>query len=227
MTGLVRKASLLTACGLVVAAAAMAGVPSPGNSTKPAYVQLVGTSGTNVADPGGSFTVTVRDFNNVAIVNSQVVVDFINCFDSNLCSAVVGAVTLDCPSRTVRGFTDGTGSITFDILGAANNLSGQPGAAAGCANIIADGVSLVHPTVLVWDENGRLGGIKNGTEATDLASMINDFGQYGGFAIYKGRSDFNQNAAIDGTDLALLISKIGSHNSVNGCPTATSSTYCP
>ena len=52
MTGLVRKASLLTAAGLLIASAAMAGVPSPGNSTFPACITLVGNTAL-VPDPVG------------------------------------------------------------------------------------------------------------------------------------------------------------------------------
>jgi hypothetical protein len=219
MTGLVRKASLLSACGLVVAAAAMAGVPSPGFSTKPAYIDVIGTN-SGTPDPGGSFTVIVRDFNNVAISNSQVVVDFIACTDMNLCTALVGAVTQDCPTRTIRGFTDGTGSITFNIIGAGKNSGNAPGPGAGCANIIADGVSLIHPTVTTVDENGATVG--NGVGGSDLAAWISDFGNVGTSG-YKGRSDFNHDGTLGGTDLALWISKFGSGASVSGCFGAS---YC-
>ena len=76
MTGLVRKATLLTACGMLLAAAAMAGVPSAANSTTPGAVLLVGR---NVAGPDttdGVFQVVVRDLANNPINASAVVVDF-------------------------------------------------------------------------------------------------------------------------------------------------------
>ncbi|HTO91529.1 MAG TPA: hypothetical protein VMJ70_10400, partial [Candidatus Sulfotelmatobacter sp.] len=66
MTGLVRKATFLVACGVLVASAAMASVPSPANSTVPTCINLVGTNGTS-ADPAGAFTVTVKDLANVPI----------------------------------------------------------------------------------------------------------------------------------------------------------------
>lgn len=213
MTGLVRKASLFSACGLVLAAVAMAGVPSPGFSTKPAYIDLMGTN-SGTPDPSGAFTVIVRDFNNLPIANSQVVVDIKNCTDLRLCTAVVGAVTLDCPTATVRGFTNGSGSITFNILGAGRNTGNAPGAAAGCANIIADGVSLVHPTVTAYDENGAI--TANGVGGSDLSAWMSDFGNVGTSG-YKGRSDFNHGGTLDGVDLSFWLSKFGSGASASGC----------
>ena len=42
MTGLIRKATLMTLCGCVVAGAAMAGIPSASTSTVPTCIKLVG-----------------------------------------------------------------------------------------------------------------------------------------------------------------------------------------
>ncbi len=78
MTGLVRKAILLSVCGLLFAGAAFASVPSATNSTLPAGVKLVGTPA-GVADPSGQFTVTVRDLANNLIANSAVVIDVSGC----------------------------------------------------------------------------------------------------------------------------------------------------
>jgi len=213
MTGLVRKASLFSAVGLVVASAALANVPSPANSTKPAYIDVVGSlSGT--ADPGGAFTVIVRDFGGTPIANSQVVIDFLNCTDINLCTAVVGASVLDCPTRTVRGFTDGTGTVSFNIMGAGKNSGNAAGPAGGCANILADGVSLFHPTVTAYDENGAL--TQNGVGASDLSAWVSDFGHLGSSG-YKGRSDFNHDGALGAGDLSFWVSRFGSGKSASGC----------
>jgi hypothetical protein len=237
MTGLVRKASLLCACGLVVAAAAMAGVPSPGNSSKPTFIDVVGTKA-GVPDPGqatldaggnpvfSTFTVTVRDFSNNLIVNSQVVVDFSACTDMNLCTVVVGGKTQDCPTRTIRGFTDGSGQIQFQILGAGKNAGNAAGPAGGCANIIADGVSLVHPTVTEYDENGALAPTGGGVGGADLAAWVSDFGHVGTSG-YKGRSDFNHDGALGGADLSFWVSRFGTGNSASGCATVGGpASYC-
>ena len=60
MTRLLHKAVLCIAGGLLIASAAMAGVPSATNSTIPPSFAMVGSlAGT--PDPFGVFTVTVRD----------------------------------------------------------------------------------------------------------------------------------------------------------------------
>jgi hypothetical protein len=216
MTGLVPKASLIVACGLLVAAVASAAVPDPAHSTKPAYVVLVGTN-SGVADPNGNFTVVVRDVANNPIANSQVIVDFNACSDARICSAAAAGKTVDCPTKTVRGFTDGSGSITFDIVGGGKNTGAAAGPGAGCANITADGVSLVHPTVNIYDENG--GVTTQGMEVTDLSAFLKDLGT--GF--YFGRSDFNQGGSLEVVDLSVFLSRLGTGFSANGCST----TYCP
>ena len=84
MTGLVRKATLLTAAALVVASAAMAGVPSETNSTKPACISLVG-SVAGVPDAAGTFTVIVRDLANNPLNGASVVIDLANAGDLAIC----------------------------------------------------------------------------------------------------------------------------------------------
>ena len=216
MTGLVRKATLLTACGMLVAAAAMAGVPSPINSTKPSYIDVVGTNA-GTPDPWGTFTIVVRDLGSNPIANSQVVLDFLACTDMDLCSAVVAGQTVDCPTMTVRGFTDALGSITFTVLGAARNTGAAAGPGGGCVNVLADGVSLIHATATEIDENGDV--TTNGVEVTDLSAWLKDLGT--GF--YLGRSDFNHNAAVDIVDLSVWLGRLGTGQSSSGCFSAT---YC-
>ncbi len=228
MTGLVRTASLLTVCGLLAAAAASAGVPSPANSTKPSFIALVGRNPSNVTpnqgDPSGTFTVVVKDVANNPIPNSQVIVDLGACSDARLCSSVAAGQTADCPTKTVRGFTDGTGSITFTIIGAGTNSGASPGPGAGCANITADGVSLVHPTNVIYDQNGAATPPVPGMEVTDLSKFLVDLGT--GF--YFGRSDYS---ALDGVDqgvisvidLSKFLVRLGTGQSANGCSVA----LCP
>lgn len=218
MTGLVRKATLLTVCGLLVATAVMAGVPSPGNSTKPGYIDVVGTQA-GTPDPRGTFTIVVRDLGNNPIANSQVILDFLACSDLNLCQAVIGAQVLDCPTRTIRAFTDATGSITFKVVGAAKNTGNAPGAAGGCVNILADGVSLIHATATAVDENGAI--TANGVEVTDLSAWLKDLGA----GLYKGRSDYNHDAGVGIQDLSVWLGVLGSGQSSSGC--YAPATYCP
>jgi hypothetical protein len=78
-------------------------------------------------------------------------------------------------------------------------------------------VSLVHPTVNIYDENG--GVTTQGMEVTDLSAFLKDLGT--GF--YFGRSDFNQGGSLEVVDLSVFLSKLGTGFSANGCST----TYCP
>src|SRR5437016_7499658 len=106
MTGLVRKASLLTAAGLLIASAAMAGVPSPGNSTFPACITLVGNTAL-VPDPVGQFTVVVRDLGNNPLNNASVVIDLSACHDLLICNDQLDAgATVVCTAKTTRKFTN-------------------------------------------------------------------------------------------------------------------------
>ena len=63
MKNLIRNATLLSACALIVAGAAYAGAPSSANSTKPVGIRLVGTNGfgANAADNAGNVTFTIKD----------------------------------------------------------------------------------------------------------------------------------------------------------------------
>ena len=223
MTGLVRKAMLLSACGTLFAAAAMAGVPSPANSGGwlvggggQSYIRVVGTN-LGTPDPNGAFTLTVRDLGNNPLPNVQVVVDLGACSDARLCSGPAAAgQTIDCPTKTVRGFTNGSGQITFNIVGAGVNTGAVAGPGVGCANIVADGVSLTHPTVNLIDENGAA--TANGVEVTDLSAWLKDLGT--GF--YFGRSDFDQLGTVDVVDLSRWLNFLGTGFSASGCST----TYC-
>ena len=117
MTGLVRKATLLAVCGLLSAGAAVAHVPDPANSECPSpCIKVVGHDGT-VGDPMGEYCITIRDFNNVPIENSSVVVDFSNC-DIQLCVDQKDPdVIVDCVSMTVRKLTDVNGVACFRVIG--------------------------------------------------------------------------------------------------------------
>jgi hypothetical protein len=186
-------------------------IPSWTLSTVPRFIRVVGTHG-GEPDPAGLFVVTVRDFNNVPIANSQVVLDFINCLDVRLCSDQPDPATVDCPTRTVRCFSDGAGIARFIILGAARNRSGDPGTEGAQVRVIADGVTLAMVTAVVPDENGAL--TTQGVEATDLSSLIADLGAQ----VYRARSDFNEDGVLGGADLARWLTWHGQGRSRDGCP---------
>src|SRR2546428_658450 len=130
MTGLVRKATLITAAGLLLlASAALANVPSAANSTAPDIIRLVGNSA-GVRDPGlpaavppapSSFTVVVKDLANNPINGASVVVDLSNCGDLAICNDQLDPNALvNCGAKTTRKFSDVTGSVSFIVLGGSN-----------------------------------------------------------------------------------------------------------
>jgi len=207
MTGLVRKATLIAACGLFVASVAMASVPSPGNSICPPCVQLVGQSG-GVSDPAGNFTVTVRDLANIPINNSLVVIDLSACSGLQICGTQPG-LTVDCATQTVRGFTGPTGTITISILGHANNSGGDqpPFNPANCAKIFADGVLLCSPSVQTYDMDG------GGMGPADLSAWLGDF--FG--PDNPSRADYDCSGSLGPSDLSQWLTVFFASGSSSGC----------
>jgi len=210
MTGLVRKATLLTLCGLLVAGAAMAGVPSSATSSKPACINLVGTNGT-VTDPAGQFTVTVRDVANNAVANSQVKIDFSGCVDINIgtqASQLFAGLTVNCTNKTITAVSNATGIATFRIVGSAKNPTGGvlPKSLSGCASISADNQPLGTMTIGAFNEDGSIDsppGSGTGVAGNDLSAWKGDFFTAGN--PYYGRSDFDCNGAVGGNDLSVWL----------------------
>jgi len=216
MTGLVRKATLFAACGLMIAGVAMASVPSPANSVCPPCLSLVGNSA-GITDPAGNFTVTVRDLANIPINNSLVVVDFSGCSGVVICTAQPG-LTADCGTQTVRGFTGVGGTITMAIAGHGNNTGDTPPYnAPGCAKIYADGVLLCSVSVSIYDHDG------NGLGPSDLAAFLGDF-----FGSQPLRSDYDCTGDLGPADLAqwlaVFFATTGGNGSPSNCP--ATSTQC-
>jgi hypothetical protein len=235
MTGLVRKATLLGACGLFCAASALANVPAPDKSCAPAYILVVGrTSGGAATDPAGLSSVTVRDAFNNPIAGATVTIDFSGCCDINLCPTGVGH---NCAARTVSGLTNASGVYSFTVLGAAKDPGNlvPPAQYGGCghngvhiyANAGTGNVELVDrgpsctagtglpPTGVTLDLNGAAGG-SNGTSGSDVSNEINLFGSISGGAPYKGRGDINLDGVISGADVSAEISHFGRLSGIGG-----------
>jgi hypothetical protein len=228
MTGLVRKATLLGACGLFCAASALANVPDPSKSTAPNYILIVGrTNSGATTDPAGLGSVTVRDAFNNPIAGATVTIDVSGCCDINLCPTGVGH---NCAARTVSGLTNASGVYSFTVLGAAKDPGNlvPPAEYGGCganglhiyANAGTGNVELVGslgfpPTGVTLDLNGAGGG-SNGTSGADVANEINLFGAVSLGAPYKGRGDIDQNGAISGADVSAEISHFGRLSTIGG-----------
>ncbi len=218
MTGLVRKAAALAACGVMFAAVAFAGVPSPGNSTIPGRVNLVGYDiGTSLPDGGpfgATITVTVRDLGNNPIANSSVVLDFsgvtsdIRIADTQL----YAGLTTNCATKGISALTDVAGVATFVVLGG-GMATVAPAHAALSGKVYADGVLLGNIGVGAYDQNGA-----GGVGGADLSRFLGDFV----LGTNPDRSDYNGAAGVGGADLSLWLAVF-----VAGASNTSSATYCP
>jgi len=240
MTGLVRKATLLSVCGLLVAGAAIASVPSPNNSTITNIVRLVGANAAGtIVDPVGTYTVVIRDLANNPVQNSSVVIDFSLCgtFDTNMGTIQNHpGVTLDCPTKTVRGLTDATGTFSFRIRGGAHNTGNLAGNSTPCGRVFADGVIMKATATIpgvgsatnigtngiivsTYNEDGAFN--FSGVTPLDLSAFAGDFFSPN----YYTRSDFNGDgikSPLDLSNMAGVFFTMFSSTSVTG-----SAAYCP
>jgi hypothetical protein len=218
MTGLVRKAAVLAACGMLGATVAFAGVPSAGNSTIPARINLVGYNvGSGLADvtaAGAVVSVTVRDLANNPIPNSSVVLDFTGVLSDTRIDdsqAYYAGLTANCGSHSVIALTNGSGVATLAVVGGGLAAAG-PAHAAGAAKVWADGVLLGPLSVGTYDENGAAG-----VGGADLSRFLADFVA----GTHPDRSDFNGAAGVGGADLSLWLAVF-----VSGASNTSSSSYC-
>jgi hypothetical protein len=213
MTGLVRKATLLMAAGLLVASAAMAGVPSPGNSTTPDCITLVGSLAGVPDAAAGQFTVIVRDLANNPLNGASVVIDLSFANDLAICDDQLDANALvNCAAKTTRKFTDVTGSVTFTVLGGSNG-AGNASTLLNGGRIFANGTLIKSPTVAAYDLDGS-----SGVGANDLSAWLTDFGTGNPY----GRSDFDCSGGVGANDLSFWLTEFGAGTSAASC-----SVSCP
>jgi len=209
MTGLVRKAMLLSAAGILFATAALANVPSAGNSQVPSCFSLMGSLA-GAPDAHGTFTVLVRDLANNPLNGASVVVDLANAHDLKMCSDQLDAGTLvNCAAKTTRKFTQPNGTVTFTVLGGSNG-SGNANTLLGAGRIFANGVLIGSPTVSAFDLDGS-----NGVGINDLSVWLTDFGTPGNPAY--GRSDFDCSGTVGINDLSVWLTEFGAGTSAASC----------
>src|SRR5215831_1003921 len=209
MTGLVRKATLLSAAGmLLIASAAMAGVPSAANSSAPECVTLVGSLAGVPDAAAGQFTVIVRDLANNPLNGASVVIDFSACGDIAICNDQLDANALvNCGAKTTRKFTDALGSVTFTVLGGSNG-AGNASTLLHGGKIFANGTLIKQPTVAAYDLDGS-----SGVGANDLSAWLTDFGSGNNY----GRSDYDCSGAIGANDLSFWLTVFGSGTMTESC----------
>ena len=210
MTGLVRKATLLTAAGLLAASAAMAGVPSPTNSTTPPCITLVGSLA-GVPDAAGQFNIVVRDLANNPLNGASVVIDLSGCNDLSICDDQLDANALvNCGAKTTRKFTNALGQVSFIVLGGSNG-GGNASSLLGAGRIYANGTQIQAPTVSAFDLDGA-----GGVGANDLSAWFGDFGSGQPY----GRSDYDCSGTIGANDLSLWFGEFGAGTSASSCAVA-------
>lgn len=206
MTGLVRKATLISVCGLLAASAAFASVPDPTQCLFPSHINMAGNDGTS-GDASVQFTVTVKDLAGNAIPNSVVVVDLSGALDLLFCEDQLGNSTSDCPTMTVRQNADAGGVATFRIIGGATQAN-PLGSPAGHCKIYADGVLLTTIDCGAYDLDNA-----TGVGGADLAGWLDDFGN-GNNAL---RADYDGDANVGGADLASWLDVFGNGGSGLSC----------
>lgn len=214
MTGLVRRATLFSAVGLLAASAAMAGVPSASTSTQPGTkaIRIVGHG--SPPDAVGNYSYTVRDAANNAVPGSTVIINFAGCGSIRICSSdfAVGA-GVNCAAKTVSMVTNASGQVTFAVAGAGNGVGASN--VFRCATVTADGVPFDNIGAASGDNNG-VGGV----EVVDLGGFAANFFAFPG--TYASRSDFDGDNDIDVVDLGGFAAVFFSGGSPASC-----GTLCP
>jgi len=215
MTGLVRRAALLSLGGLFVARSAMACLPSGTFSTFPPNncVKLAGRNLSGTADAAGTFSLIIRSGSGLLIPNSNVVLDFSSCPDVHMASqadllGLAGnpnaGLTENAALKTVTraaGPANGQalGAVSFTLLG--GSTGGGNGSGVLCARVIADNVQIGMLTIAVYDWDGS-----RTIDSGDLSGAMGDTFAPGSGSTAKARSDFDCNGTVNSGDLSALLS---------------------
>lgn len=221
MTGFVRKATLLTACGLLAAVSAMASVPSSLTSSCPGcaggpvlgpFVRYVGLTTTGALNAhtgprGGALNMVIRDFAGNPVASSVVELRSALCTDLVLCKYIPNG-TLPTPqivqcNNIVRGTTNALGQVTLIPLGGGTNLGASAGPGAGCVKIFADGLELSSATAIIHDQDGAVAG--SGVTGLDGSRVLGDVAVP---VPFHGRSDFSCPFGSCGTTTGLDFSQM-------------------
>jgi hypothetical protein len=178
MTGSIRRATIMTVFGLLVAPAAMAGGPSAANSTVPVSLRLgVYSSSGQTGAPNAffNFSITVKDGNGDPVKVTPVQIDFSAC--PNLYVAQdqpFPGVTTACTTPLVFASTDNNGVANFSIVGSSINPGGNafpssPSVTFQCADVSCLNTHLAYMEVITEDMDYH-----GGVSSADLASEIQD-----------------------------------------------------
>lgn len=212
MTGLVRNATLLAVCGLLVAGAATAGIPDPASSNinlGGAIIQLGDRTSGGAAVARCDKDILVRDNVPNPVVGAVVEIDFDGCYSQEIRlstnqpfhpNAIGTPPGFNCASRGVSAVTDGTGHAHFRIMGSTTIINALDGLAhEGCATVTATAPG--GPTIVLGTLSVAVGDLKgmdgmNGTDTTMYTGV-----RFGGASAYRSRCNYVGVAGtVDGSD---------------------------
>ena len=196
---------------LFTSSASASRIPSAANSTIPSAIRLVGTNGVAPDAVAGQFTIVLRNLANNPVEDAQVVLDFSQCPDLELCADQLdpGMVVL-CSAKALRKFTDVSGQAQFVILGHSHGPA-DASMALERVNVFGNGNLVGTPAVSAFDLDG-LGGVG----ANDLSTWLADFGS----GLNPTRSDYDASGSIGAGDLSEWLSVFGAGGSGSSCSTA-------
>ncbi len=201
------------ALALLLATAAGAEIPSPSNSTAPAFIRVVGSTAGVPDTVAGRFVVTVRGTSTNPFPGAFVSVDVSGCPDIRLATDQLNpnyTVIGYCVNHTIGAWTNNDGVVAFTLVG--SSWSAGTHAGLGCARLYANGVLLSTPIVSAFDLDGM-----GGVTTADLSLWLDDFGTH----VYRGRGDYDGNGSVSTGDLSLWLAEFGTHRSsvtLASCP---------
>jgi len=216
----VSTAAFLCVALLLSATAAWASVPSLANSTVPAGIQLVGSTG-GVPDFRGEAVFIIRDAGGTTLPGITVYVEFDSCMtppqankDMFIARTQPWAQMTHVPYSLVPGnqtpiayaITDATGTARFRFLGKANAVptgAGNPpsaGITTACVRIwlendSPDPFASIRTYLGAYDQNGA-GGVNAADQSLFLACL---------FGAYRSRADYNGSGTVTAADLSKLL----------------------
>jgi len=205
--------AILTLWGLLAASVAIASPPDPSHFECPApFIQIVGTDGV-VGDPLGEYCVTARDFNNVPITNTPIVIDFSRC-DVQLCADQRDpGVVVDCISQTVRKLTGANGVACFRVIGKRRG-GGCADAPLPCVEVFWDypgNLFICSLGAAVYDLVNEAGAGVTGNDLSEFLHLFLDCG------VYLPAIDYNSNGADDGDDFSRFLRAFFGGGSAANC----------
>lgn len=187
-------------------------VTSPGNSTIPSHVLMVGVREGVPDTTVGAFTIVARDAGGVPEPGKLIEFRILNCPAARLATDQgQPGVSTRCATWGVTAVTDLNGMVRFAVVGGseAQGLHGM----GPCAQVYSNGLPIgtVRVAYLDLDGSGGLG-------ANDVSVWLQDFAT--GEPI--GRSDFNADTLLTADDLSVWLQVWGDGRQVES-PAA----YCP